>query len=53
MFGEVKGPLRTAAARTVAGLIEAMGTALRAVTPGDLAGWFRHRGYSTAKCEPL
>ena len=32
--------LRSAAARTVDGLIEAMGEALRAIRPGDILGWF-------------
>jgi transposase len=45
MFSRLKAYLRSAAARTVAGLIEAMGEALRAVRPGDLLGWFRHSGY--------
>jgi transposase len=45
MFSKLKALLRTAAARTVDALIEAMGPALRAVTPRDLAGWFRSCGY--------
>lgn len=45
MFSKVKGSLRSAAARTVDGLIDAMGDALRAVTDRDVLGWFRHRGY--------
>ena len=45
LFSKLKEFLRSAAARTVEGLIEAMGDALRAVTPGDIIGWFKHCGY--------
>ena len=45
MFSKLKAWLRSAKARTVDGLIEAMGDALRAVRPGDILGWFRHSGY--------
>jgi transposase len=45
VFSMLKAYLRSAAARTVDGLIEAMGDALRAIRPGDLLGWFRHSGY--------
>ncbi len=45
MFSKLKAWLRSAAARTVDSLIEAMGDALRAVRPGDILGWFRHSGY--------
>ena len=45
LFSKLKARLRTAAARTVDALIEAMGEALRAVRPSDIAGWFRHSGY--------
>ena len=45
MFSKLKAWLRSAAARTVDGLIDAMGDALRAVRPGDILGWFRHSGY--------
>ena len=34
-------------------LIEAMGDALRAVTPQDIAGWFGSCGYATPKRKPL
>jgi transposase len=44
-FSKLKAHLRSAAARTVDGLIEAMGDALRAVRPGDILGWFGHGGY--------
>ena len=49
MFSKLKAWLRSAAARTVAGLIEAMGDALRAVGPGDILGWFRHGGYEAPR----
>ena len=45
LFSKLKAYLRSAAARTVDGLIEAMGEALRAIRPGDIAGWFGHSGY--------
>ena len=45
MFSKLKAWLRSAAARTIGGLIEAMGDALRTVRPGDILGWFRHSGY--------
>jgi transposase len=49
LFSKLKGLLRSAAARTVDGLIEAMGEALRAIRPGDILGWFGHCGYRTAE----
>jgi transposase len=45
MFSKFKAALRSAAARTVEALIDAMGDALRAVRPQDILGWFRHCGY--------
>lgn len=45
MFSKLKAWLRSAKARTIDGLIEAMGDALRAVRPADVLGWFRHSGY--------
>jgi transposase len=45
MFSKLKAWLQSARARTIDGLIEAMGDALRAVRPADLLGWFRHSGY--------
>jgi transposase len=45
MFSKLKAWLRSAAERTVDGLIGAMGDGLRAVRPSDIAGWFRHSGY--------
>jgi transposase len=44
-FSKVKAYLRKAAARTRDALVEAMGQALSAVTPRDVAGWFAHCGY--------
>ena len=45
LFSKLKAWLRQAAARTVGGLIEAMGDALRAVRPGDILGSFGQSGY--------
>lgn len=45
MFSKLKEFLRTAAARTVDDLIDAMGDGLRSVTPGNILGWFEHAGY--------
>ena len=45
MFSKLKAWLRKAKARTADALIEAMGGALRAVRPSDIAGWFGHSGY--------
>jgi transposase len=45
VFSRLKAHLRSAAARTVDGRIEAMGDALRAIRPGDLLGWSRQSGY--------
>jgi transposase len=47
LFSKLKGLLRSAAARTVDAVIEAMGEALRAIRPGDILGWFGHSGYPT------
>jgi transposase len=46
LFSKLKAYLRSAAARTIDGLIDAMGDALRSVRPGDILGWFRHSGRS-------
>jgi len=46
-FSKVKGLMRRAEARTHAGLVEAMGRALDAVTTRDTRGFFEHRGYRT------
>ena len=45
LFSKLKALLRSAAARTVDALIEAMGEALRTIRPADILGWFRHGGY--------
>jgi len=45
LFSKLKAALRKAKARTVGALIEAIGEALRAITPTDICGWFGHRGY--------
>lgn len=56
---KLKEYLRSAAVRTVEGLIAAMGDGLRAIRPSDLMGWFRHSGYKsppssdTVKKKPL
>ena len=47
LFSKLKAALRSAAARTVEALIEAMGEGLRAIRVGDIRGWFRHSGYPT------
>jgi transposase len=49
LFSKVKAYLRAAKARTVDALIGAMGDALRAVRPGDIASWFAHSGYRKPK----
>ena len=43
MFGKVKEGLRSIAARTVEGVIDAMGKVLNQITPGDILGWFHDR----------
>ena len=45
MFSKVKEALRAAAARTIDGLIDAIGEALSKVTDRDIHGWFRSCGY--------
>jgi hypothetical protein len=45
LFSKLKGWLRSAAARTVEARIDALGEGLRAITPGDISGWFGHCGY--------
>jgi transposase len=47
LFSKLKAALRSAAARTVDALIEAMGEALRAIKVADIRGWFAHSGYPT------
>ncbi|WP_084709510.1 transposase [Rubrobacter aplysinae] len=44
-FAKVKGILRRIEARTRGAVVEAMGTALDAVTAQDARGFFEHAGY--------
>jgi hypothetical protein len=44
MFSKVKTTLRRSAARSKDDLDEALGEALRRVTPQDILGWFQHAG---------
>lgn len=43
MFSKVKGELRSVAARTTDAVIDAIGSALRDITPQDIIGWFNSR----------
>lgn len=45
-FSKLKALLRREKARTKEALVEAMGRALEAITPGDALGWFGHCGYT-------
>lgn len=45
MWSKVKTILRAAAARTFQAVVDATGDALRAITPEDCDGYFRHCGY--------
>lgn len=47
LSSKLKEALRSAAARTVEALIEAMGEGLRTIRVGDIRGWFAHSGYPT------
>ena len=47
-FSKVKGILRKAQARTRETLVETMDSALAAVSPSDVRGFFEHRGYHAA-----
>lgn len=44
-WSKLKQRLRTAAARTIHALVDAVADAMRAITPSDCRGWFRHCGY--------
>jgi transposase len=44
-WAKVKSELRRVGARTVDALHEALGPALKSITPQDAAGFFRHCGY--------
>ena len=45
MWSKVKGRLRASAARTFEAVVDATRAALRAITPEDFDGYFRHCGY--------
>ena len=45
MWSKVKQALRSAAPRDDAALVDAIGEALRSVTPEDVSGYFQHCGY--------
>jgi transposase len=45
-WSKMKSILRAAKARTVSDLLEFLGDALRAISPADCRGWFRHAGYT-------
>ncbi len=47
LFSKLKAALRSAAARTVDALIEAIGEGLRSIRAADIRGWFAHSGYPT------
>ena len=51
-FSKIKGLLRKAEARSREALVEAMGTTISAVTPGDAKGYFQHRGYRLVAQQP-
>lgn len=44
-WSKVKGLMRKAGARTRAALDQAVKSALEAVTPSNIVGWFQHAGY--------
>jgi transposase len=44
-FSKIKTLVRKVGARTREALVEAIGSALAAVTTEDAAGWFAHAGY--------
>ena len=45
-WSKVKTALRAAKARIFGDLLDALGDALRAVSPNDAAAWFAHCGYT-------
>jgi len=47
MWSKIKQTLRSIAARTFDGLVDAIRTALNKVFTSDLLGWFIHCGYAT------
>jgi transposase len=50
LWSKVKTWLRRVAQRTVEGLIQAVGDALRAVAPDECQAYFRSCGYATIEC---
>ena len=52
MFFKLKEYLRSAEARAVGALIDALGDALRMVTNDDIREWFQFCGYATPKPKP-
>jgi transposase len=46
-FAKIKGALRKAQSRTREALVEAMGSAISAISPQDARGFFDHCGYNT------
>jgi transposase len=46
MWSKLKGVLRSIAARTVSGVIDAVGIASQAITASDCIGYFTHCGYT-------
>jgi transposase len=49
MWSKIKAWLRKTGARAKDALIDAIGEALRRVTPSDAEGWFNHRGYTNSQ----
>jgi putative transposase len=47
MWSKVKQFLRSIAARTFDGLVDAIRSAFNRVAASDLLGWFNHCGYTT------
>ena len=45
-WSKMKAIMRAAKARTVGELLEFLGDALRAISPADCRGWFKHAGYT-------
>ncbi len=52
LFSKLKAHLRRLAARTREALLDALASALAAVTPEDAHGWFRHAGYTSLAQAP-
>ena len=53
MWSKLKQALRSIAARTVPGLIDAVAAAFNTITPNDCSGYFRHCGYATNEMKVL